>query len=169
MAVSIVPQQSLIAPPPPRPILGTAAPPAPSSPWSRAAASPASSTSRPPPAAHVAGFRFRGRCRHVTQTEPLFCSDLPLLSTARTPSGSRRTRTHVGRRRGVPASGLVSAADAPAQRQVSGLTDRGLAVALTVRLRNAAEQLDEVTRQRLLGDLRALVDEYAPHRSDPAA
>jgi hypothetical protein len=39
-----------------------------------------------------------------------------------------------------------------------------LAVALTVRLRNAAEQLDEVTRQRLLGDLRALVGEYCPVR-----
>ena len=50
---------------------------------------------------------------------------------------------------------------APA-RLVGGLTDRGLLVAYSVRLRNAAEQLDEVTRRRLLGDLRALVDEYAP-------
>lgn len=62
----------------------------------------------------------------------------------------------------------VALAPAPA-RLVGGLTDRGLAVALTVRLRNAAEQLDEITRQRLLGDLRALVDEYCPRRPNPAA
>lgn len=50
-----------------------------------------------------------------------------------------------------------------------GLTDRGLLVAYGVRLRNAAEQLDEVTWHRLLGDLRALVNEYAPRGPRPSA
>jgi hypothetical protein len=64
----------------------------------------------------------------------------------------------------------MSDAHAPTlARRSGGLTDRGLAVALTVRLRNAADQLDEVTRQRLLGDLRALVDEYAPRSPRPIA
>jgi hypothetical protein len=63
----------------------------------------------------------------------------------------------------------MSAAIVAAAHRSGGLTDRGLAVALTYRLRNAAEQLDEVTRQRLLGDLRTLVDEYAPRRPNPAA
>ena len=53
-------------------------------------------------------------------------------------------------------------------RRAGGLTDKGLLVAYSVRLRNAAEQLDDVTRQRLLGDLRALVEEYAPRRPHPA-
>lgn len=54
-------------------------------------------------------------------------------------------------------------------RRVGGLTDRGLLVAYTVRLRNAAEQLDEVARQRLLGNLRELVDQYAPRTPRPVA
>jgi hypothetical protein len=63
----------------------------------------------------------------------------------------------------------MSAALATPARRSGGLTDRGLAVALTVRLRNAADQLDEVTRQRLLGDLRALVGEYCPRSPRPIA
>jgi hypothetical protein len=64
---------------------------------------------------------------------------------------------------------MISAAAPRPERRAGPLTDRGLAVALTVRLRNASEQLDDVTRQRLLGELRALVDEYAPRSSRPIA
>jgi hypothetical protein len=49
------------------------------------------------------------------------------------------------------------------------LTDRGLMVAYSVRLRNAAEQLDDVTRQRLLDDLRELVQTYCPRTPRPVA
>jgi hypothetical protein len=63
----------------------------------------------------------------------------------------------------------MSATTASPARLTGGLTDRGLAVALTVRLRNAAEQLDEVTRLRLLGDLSELVETYCHRRPNPAA
>ena len=53
----------------------------------------------------------------------------------------------------------MSAAPRTLARLTGGLTDRGLMVAYSVRLRTAAEAMDDVTRQRLLGDLRALVDE----------
>ena len=80
MVVSIVPQESPNATPMPRPILG----------YSRTtgelvALVPSCSQ---PNVYHVTtatccscrGFQFRGRCRHVTQPEPLPCSDLPHLS-----------------------------------------------------------------------------------------
>jgi hypothetical protein len=63
----------------------------------------------------------------------------------------------------------MSAATERPARLTGGLTDRGLMVSHSVRLRNAAEQLDEVTRQRLLGDLRDLVETYCPRRPNPSA
>jgi hypothetical protein len=63
---------------------------------------------------------------------------------------------------------MMATAPTPARR-AGGLTDRGLMVAYSVRLRTAAEAMDEVTRQRLLGDLRDLVETYCPRRPRPAA
>jgi hypothetical protein len=57
---------------------------------------------------------------------------------------------------------------APA-RLVGGLTSKGLVVALTVRLRDAAAALSERECADLSAELRDLVDEYAPRRPNPAA
>jgi hypothetical protein len=64
---------------------------------------------------------------------------------------------------------MITTAPRTPARLTGGLTPRGLAVALTYRLRVAAEQLDDVTRQRLLGELRDLVETYCPRRPNPAA
>jgi hypothetical protein len=65
---------------------------------------------------------------------------------------------------------LVSATIVPTPaRQVSGLTDRGLAVALTYRLRQAVETLPPDEAAALLGELRELVSAYCPRPPRSAA
>ena len=54
-------------------------------------------------------------------------------------------------------------------RLVGGLTTRGLAVALTYRLRQAVEALPPTEAVALLGELRELVDAYCPRGPRPAA
>jgi hypothetical protein len=58
---------------------------------------------------------------------------------------------------------MMSAAPAltPARRS-GGLTDRGLAVALTYRLRQAVETLPPTEAAAQLGELRELVSTYCP-------
>jgi hypothetical protein len=64
----------------------------------------------------------------------------------------------------------MSATTALRPRVATGpLTEWGLVVALTYRLRQAVETLPPTEAAALLGELRALVDEYAPHRPNPAA
>ena len=55
----------------------------------------------------------------------------------------------------------MSAAPTPARRS-GGLTDRGLVVALTYRLRQAVETLPPTEATALLGELRELVTAYCP-------
>jgi len=65
---------------------------------------------------------------------------------------------------------MSSAAAVPTPaRLTSGLTPRGLAVALTYRLRQAVEVLPPAEAAALLGELRDLVGVYAPRRPNPAA
>jgi hypothetical protein len=64
---------------------------------------------------------------------------------------------------------MIATVPTSARRQSAGLTPRGLAVAYTYRLRQALESLPADQQRELLGDLRDLVDEYAPRRPSPAA
>lgn len=54
-------------------------------------------------------------------------------------------------------------------RRSGGLTPRGLAVALTYRLRQAVETLPPSESAELLAELRELVSAYCPRQPDPAA
>jgi hypothetical protein len=62
-------------------------------------------------------------------------------------------------------------ADAPTQAPPTAgpLTPRGLAVALTYRLRQAVETLPPTEAAALLGELRELVSAYCPPPPRPAA
>jgi hypothetical protein len=64
----------------------------------------------------------------------------------------------------------MSAAPAPIPaRRSGGLTPRGVAVALTYRLRQAVEMLPPSESAELLAELRELVSVYAPPRRLPNA